>query len=64
MQISPPLTIFSLSLNYSYTDLSQFVDQMFPPLQKQAYYDGYSSFMFWRPDIPELDDTELTVAKD
>ncbi|XP_017461703.1 PREDICTED: phosphatidate phosphatase LPIN3-like, partial [Rhagoletis zephyria] len=41
-----------LSFKSSYTDLSQFVDQMFPPLQQSAYYDGYSSFMFWRPDIP------------
>ena len=37
---------------------------MFPPLQQSAYYDGYSSFMFWRPDIPELDDAELKDAKD
>lgn len=53
-----------LSFKSSYTDLSQFVDQMFPPLQQSAYYDGYSSFMFWRPDIPELDDAELKDAKD
>ena len=48
---------------FSYPDLSQFVDQMFPPLPQRPYYDGFSSFMFWRPEIPELDVKDL-VAKD
>ncbi|KAH9395753.1 Lipin-3 [Tyrophagus putrescentiae] len=44
--------------------LLSFKSSCSPPLQQSAYYDGYSSFMFWRPDIPELDDAELKDAKD
>ncbi|KAI2803750.1 Lipin-3 [Blomia tropicalis] len=52
-----------MSFKSSYIDLSQIVDQMFPPLHEQGFNDGFSSFMFWRPDIPVLDDQEIVAKK-
>lgn len=48
-------------------ELSCIVDQMFPPLDKDRNQnpspDDYSSFMFWRTTIPEIDEKEYIRSK-
>ncbi|KAH9419199.1 Lipin-3 [Dermatophagoides pteronyssinus] len=52
-----------MSFKSSYGELSQFVDQMFPPLDKDRLVDqntyDYNSFLYWRTDIPIIDEKEL-----
>lgn len=54
--------IYQLIYSNRYNELSQFVDQMFPPLNKDRLvepHDDFNSFLYWRTDIPIIDDNEL-----
>lgn len=60
-----------MSFKSSYSELSQFVDQMFPPLNKDKpnqdsmiLPDDFSSFMFWRMELPILDENDLDTSSE
>lgn len=47
----------------SYTNLSDVVDQMFPPLKSRSTSNEYSHFIYWREPIHDLSSDDLLLLK-